>query len=144
MPANNRNTGRDISIDLATATGPLPLPPTVISIDFKPKYKTLDSTPINGDPMETDIPVGWDGMIEFERTGPAFDAYFAALEAAYFNGQNLQPGTITETILEPSGGISQYRYTGVTLRLDDPGSWKGDALVNVKVHAFAGRRIQVQ
>jgi len=144
MPANNRNTGRDVSIDIATATGPLPLPPTVASFDAKPKYKTIESNPINGEPMETDIPVGWDLMIEFERNGSTFDAYFAALEAAYFNGQNLQPGTVTQTNQEPNGGISQFRFTGVVLRLEDPGSWKGDTLVNVKVHAFASRRIQVQ
>ncbi|QAU22594.1 hypothetical protein EO087_00240 [Dyella sp. M7H15-1] len=144
MPANNRNTGRDITIDLATANGPLPFPPTILSIDAKPKYKTIDSHPINGVPQETNIPVGWEIDIEFERAGPTFDAYAAALEAAYFSGQNLQPGTINETIQEPTGGISQWRYTNVVVRLDDAGSFKGDALVHQKVRAFASNKIQVQ
>lgn len=144
MPANNRNTGRDISIDIATSNGPLPLPPTVLSIMAKPKFKTIDSNPINGVPQETNIPVGWDIDIEFERTGPELDAYAAALETAYFSGQNLQPGTITETIQEPNGAVSQFRYINVTVRLDDPGSWKGDTLVNGKLHAFASNKIQVQ
>lgn len=143
MPANNRNTGRDVSIDIATSTGPLPLPPTVLSFDMKPKYKTIDSNPINGVPMETDIPVGWEGMIEFERNSPLFDAYAAALENAYFNGQNLQPGTITQTIQEVVGGISQWRWINVTVRLDDPGSFKGDTLVIAKLHVFASNRIRV-
>lgn len=143
MPANNRNTGRDYSIDIATASGALPLPPTVTSIDMKPKYKTIYSNPINGVPAETNIPDGWEGTIEFERNGSAFDTFFAALELAYYSGQNLQPGTANEIIQEPNGGVSQFRYLNFVIRLDDPGQWKGDTLVNVKLHCFASNKVSV-
>ncbi|MFD2271412.1 hypothetical protein ACFS07_10430 [Undibacterium arcticum] len=48
------------------------------------------------------------------------------------------PVTITETIQEVSGSISQYRYLQVLLTLEDAGNYKGDDSVHQK-GALRGR-----
>ncbi len=57
-----------------------------------------------------ELPQGWEGSIEVERADNTLDDYFAALEANYYSGKNITTATITETIQEPNGSISQYRY----------------------------------
>jgi hypothetical protein len=51
--------------------------------------------------------------------------------------------TITETIAEVSGAITQYRYLGALLKLDDAGDYAGDATVKQKVSFVCSRRVKV-
>ncbi|MFD2271836.1 hypothetical protein ACFS07_13390 [Undibacterium arcticum] len=53
------------------------------------------------------------------------------------------PVTITETIQEVSGSISQYRYLQVLLTLEDAGNYKGDDSVHQKMRFVAARRVKV-
>jgi hypothetical protein len=52
--------------------------------------------------------------------------------------------TITETITEASGSVTQWRYNGVALKYAEAGSWKGDAKVSQRISFRCTARVQVQ
>lgn len=65
------------------------------------------------------------------------------LEANYYAGINEQPATITETITEVNGQVTQYRYLNVLFKLDDAGSKAGDQTVKQKLSFVAARRTKI-
>jgi len=142
MPFNSLNVGRDVTVDVTTSAGPLTFS-IVTGFSSKPKYKDLSSTGLDGVVRHAALPAGWDGTFEIERGSGVVDAYFAQLEAAYYNGQNQTAGTITETIQEVDGTVSQYRYEGAVLKLQDAGTKAGDKLVKMKVQFEASFRRKV-
>lgn len=85
---------------------------------------------------------GWSGSFDVERRSPDLDVYFAALEANYYAGLDEQPATLQQTITEPNGQVSQYRFERVLLKYDDAGDWSGDKAVSQKVSFQATRRIK--
>lgn len=144
MPVTNGFTvGRDISLDLYTSRGPLPLPPTVTSFHAKPVYKTINSHVLGGQNLTAQLPSGWEFTIEIDRSDDSIDAYFAQAEADYYAGIAVPPGTITETITEADGSVSQYRYTKVSLKFDDAGNKQGDNKVTQSFSGSASQRIKV-
>lgn len=142
MPSNNFSLGRDVTIQIATPTGVLNLPPTTTGFESKPQYNKLKSIGLDGVNRGASIPTGWDGTISIDRSNNVVDAYFAQIEAAYYAGQNLQYCTITETIRETNGAVSQYRYTGVCLSFDEAGNKTGDNKIEQKIGFFASQRLQ--
>lgn len=143
MPFNNFSTGQDVVLDVITTTGQLALPVTTTGFEAKPLYNRIKSRPLNGPPLEAAIPDGWEGTITMDRQNSVVDDFFAAQEAGYFSGQNVLTATITETITEGNGGISQYRYTNVSLRFDEAGSKKGDDKIQQTIGFFASFRLKV-
>ena len=135
------NTGRDVVLDVMTPTGPLRLPTTTTSWEAKPKYKEIESVSISGENNHASIPIGWTGTIGLDRTDNQVDAFFATLEANYYAGINIGYATITETISEVNGSVSQYRYTKVSLRLEEHGKFVGDDRVQVTIGFSASRRV---
>lgn len=89
------------------------------------------------------LPDCWEGTFEVERQGPAVDDFFAQMESDYYAGTNIANQTITETITESSGAVSQYRYEGVQLTLKNAGDWKGDDTVKQSIGFRASRRKKV-
>lgn len=85
---------------------------------------------------------GWSGSFDVERRSPDLDVYFAALEANYYAGLDEQPATLQQTITEPNGQVSQYRFERVLLKYEDAGDWSGDKAVSQKVSFQATRRIK--
>ena len=71
------------------------------------------------------------------------DRYIAQQEATYYAGGNELPSSIDETITEPDGSISQYRYTGVMIQLTDAGDKAGDKTINQSLSFAASRRLEV-
>ena len=144
MPtANGFNTGKDVTLVISTPTG-------VLQIDgltgFKAAQLTqpLDSKLITGVNLYDEIPLGWSGTFNLERLDSTVDDYFAADESGYFTG--VKPNsivTITQTIQENSGN-TQYRFTGVALKFEDAGEWRGDQKVMQTISFRASRRLKVQ
>ena len=79
-----------------------------------------------------------------DRSNSAVDDYFAQLESNYYAGLTIGAAQITETITEVNGGITQYRYTGVMLKLDDAGELSGENLVKQKMSWCASKRLKIQ
>src|SRR5262249_43238712 len=104
--------------------------------DFKVKL-------INGSTPTLIFRDGWSGSFMFDRQDSAVDDYIAQLEADYFLGIQHPGSTITETITEVNGSVTQYRYTRCVFKLSDAGSWKGDSTVKMALDFMAERRLKI-
>jgi hypothetical protein len=98
---------------------------------------------IDGVQLAAELPKGWDGSFDLERGSSAAEDFVAAIEAAYFNGAPVQPGTLYQYVQETNGSTSTYQYEGVVFKLAQAGQWKGDASVKQKLEFFAGKRKRV-
>lgn len=143
MPANDFSIGRDVSLDLVDPV----LGPQSWSIrtgwESTPEYRELTSDGLDGETRRDAVPNGHRLTMRLDRRDASVENYFAAREAAYFNGQVVPLVTITETIREIGGAVTQFRYTGISLRLTGSGSWGGTGPTTQTVEGFARRKIKV-
>lgn len=142
MPQQGFSVGRDVGAVIILSDGSALSLDKVTGFTAKPdtstqKVKGLDGTIINLRWHE-----GWSGTFMIERRSATIDQYFAQIEADYFAGKDEQPAVLQQTILEPDGTVSQYRFTNVLLTYDDAGDWAADKTVSQKVSFVAYRRIQ--
>ena len=142
MPLNNFNIGKDVTYQVITPNGPLSIS-LKTGFEAKPQYNKIHSKGMDGVNRAMYVPDGWEGTMKVDRQNSLIDDYFASQEAAYYAGQNLLSGTITETIREVNGAVSQYRYTGVVLSFDEAGNKTGDAKIEQTIGFFASQRIKV-
>lgn len=142
MPQQGLSVGRDTTLVIQTPTGPLQIPKLTA---FRKKQDTTQERVklINGVSQHLRFFDGWSGSFSVNRSGPEIDSYFDQLETDYYSGINEQPCQIYETVSEPSGAISQWRYDGVVLSLDDGGEAAGDASVKLNLTFMASRRIRI-
>ncbi len=143
MPFNGYNTGKDVSIQLFGNSG------VITSFSMRTRFTSKQMTQririrrFDAGIDYLELPDGWEGGFDYTRQTPELDNYFAQLEADYYNGVDIQPAQITETIQEVGGVISQYRYTGVMFKLDDAGDKVGDDVVKQKLSFVASRRLNI-
>jgi hypothetical protein len=86
---------------------------------------------------------GWSGSFTIERRDSVLDDYFALLEANFYLGTNQLPTSLTQSILEVSGQITIWRYTGVILKYDDAGAYRGDQTVKQGMSFMASKRLKI-
>ena len=143
MPINNFSVGRDISLVIVTAGNPISFN---LLTDFQSKQDTTKTRikGLDGKTRWVRFFDGWSGSMQIERRDSTVDDYFTQLEAAYYAGINEQAASITDIKQEPNGAITQYRYFGVLLDLDDAGKWSGDATVKQSISWVCERRIKIQ
>jgi hypothetical protein len=142
MPANGFSLGRDNSITINTPFGPL-VPSLITNFDSKQEHVKKQSKGMDGRVRNIIFPDGWTGTLEVDRQNSNVDDFFAALEAAYYAGQNIGSSTITQTISEANGAVSQYQYVGVNFEYTDAGSWKQDDITHQKLTFTAEQRIKL-
>lgn len=142
MPMNSYSVGRDVSLVIVGANGPLAFS-QITGFQSKPDITDKKVKGLDGVTRHLRFPDGWSGTFDIERQDSTLDDYFAQVEANYYAGVNEQPVSITQTIREVNGSITQYRYMNVLLTPDDAGSWKGDDSVKQKLKFVAERRIKV-
>jgi hypothetical protein len=142
MPLNGFSVGRDVSLDIIGPSGPLRFN-LITGFNSKPDITDQKIKGLDGITRHVRFPDGWSGGFDVTRADSTIDDYFAQIEANYYAGLNEQPVTITETITEVSGAVTQYRYLQVLLKLDDAGQWQGDQTVKQKVSFVAARRVKV-
>ena len=142
MPLNGYSVGRDISLNIIGQSGPLAFSQIT---GFKSKPDTTDQKikGLDGITRHLRFPDGWSGSFAIERQDSTLDDYWAQLEANYYAGINEQPISITQTIQEVNGSISQYRYLQVLLTIDDAGDYEGDKSVKQTLKFVAARRVKV-
>lgn len=144
MPINSQSIGKDVSIDILTARGPLNVPAAAITnFTSQAQTSTESRKGLDGKTRNAVFPDGWQGTFEVDRMSDALDAYWASYEEDYHNGVNLLAGTITETIREPDGSISQYRYTGVVLNFTSAGGKQANQVIKQTLTFMASRRLKV-
>lgn len=143
MPINNMSIGKDVSVVIITAAGSLNIPAAAITkFDVQPVTDNETRMGMDGVTRALVSPTGWKGSFEVDRMSSSIEDWWAGVEAAYFAGQNIPSGTITETISNPDGSISQYRYTGVVFDLNDLGSREPSKVIKQKLGFVASRRVK--
>lgn len=144
MPTADFNIGRDWTVDIMD-----PLQGGVQSFSLITGFsKQQNSTRVTSNGLDgitriADLPDTWEGTITYDRASSALDDYFARVEQAWRDGLVMPPCTITETIREVGGGISQYRYEGVSLTFTNAGNAQGRDKVEQTVSFIASIRRKV-
>ena len=142
MPVNTFSTGRDVTLSVVTSVGPVNFN-LITKFSSKQDTKDVKVTGIDGNTRYVRFPDGWSGSFSLDRQNSVVDDYFAQIEAAYYNGAGETPCSITETIAEASGAVTQYRYTGVLLKLDDAGTWTGEDTVKQTISFVCAKRLKI-
>lgn len=144
MPTNSFNIGRDVTLDIVDPVEGVLRFALKTSFEASPEYDELKSKALDGLPRHAYLPTGHKLTFEFDRADSRIDSYFARQEANYFAGQKLPNVSVTETISEVDGSVTQWRYTEVALRLTKGGSWKGDGIATQTVEGMASKKVQVR
>lgn len=143
MSANGEfNIGRDVSIDIIDPQrGPIRF---AIKTGWSatPDYDNPESKGLDGENRSMSIPNGHRLTMNLDRKDSSVEDYFADNEARYFNNELLPNVSVTETIRERNGSISQYRYTDVSLTLGER-TWRGNAATTMTVSGRARRKIKI-
>ena len=142
MPFNSFSVGKDVALTVVTSYGTLTFAGLT---DFMadPMTTDLKSKALDGTPRFGFIPDGYKGSFKLDRLDPTVDNYWAQVEADYYAGKNIQPGTINEIITEADGSTTQWLYDGVVLRLEKAGDWGGDKKVEQTVSFEAAHKTKV-
>ncbi|MGH8220886.1 MAG: hypothetical protein ACREUT_20315 [Steroidobacteraceae bacterium] len=142
MPLNGYSIGRDLTLNVVTANGVLQI--TGLT-SFKAKQETTEETikRLDGVIDRLRFYEGWTGTFMLERRDSTVDRYFCQLESDFFSGLTEGEVTITETITERNGALSQFRYRRVLLKLDDAGAWEGDKSVKRTMSFIASRKLVI-
>jgi hypothetical protein len=142
MPVNGYTVGKDVTLTIVTPNGVMNLD-KITGFRSKQDVITEKRKPLNGITDYLRFFDAWSGSFTLERTDSTLDDYFAALEAGFYAGLTEGPVSITETIQEVSGALSQFRYTRALLSYDDAGEFAGDKTVMQSLSFVSGRRIKI-
>lgn len=144
MPLNNLSVGRDTTIVLNDPnSGGVPNILYVTSYEAKQDHIKLKSSALDGVVRHGVIPDGWSGRIMLDRGNQNVDRLFGVLENAYYNGINILAQTITQTIDEADGTITQWQYQGCAISYDEPGAWQNGKFISQTVGWCASKRIEL-
>lgn len=142
MSITNFSVGRDTQLVVIGPTGRIDLT-HVTGFEARQITQSIRVNRLDGTPMGTELPKGWEGTFEVERGNSAVDDFIAAAEQQYFNGTTATPGTMYQYVAEADGSTSTYQYDTVTFKLSSAGQWKGDSSVKQKLEFFAVRRRRI-
>lgn len=143
MPVNGVNVGRDVTVVLVDSSS------TTMDFSIRTGFtktpNTTEITSISADGIVRTLylPAGWTGTLDYDRADSAIDDFFADMESDYYSGESLESATITETITEVDGSVSQYKYTGVIFKLNNAGDSTGEGKISMQVGWAAQRRKKI-
>ena len=143
MPINGYTVGRDVVLRVINSDGSVLAIPGLTNFKKKPDMSDQKIMRIDGEVDHLVFPGGWSGSFELDRTDATVDNYMAQFEANYYAGQNILPATISESISEANGSVSQYKFTGVMLKPTDMGEAAGDKTIKQTVDFLASQRQKV-
>lgn len=142
MPANGLNTGIDVKITFTDASGVQNFA-ILESFSASENANAPEHVAIDGTTRFPKFHLGWKGTFVYQRNSNVLDQYIALQESQYYLGADQLPGTITETITENDGTVSQYTYSNVVLILEDAGTWTGTDIVKQTFSFMASRKQQL-
>ena len=140
MPVGGFSVGRDVSLTIRANNGILRLG-LLTDFEAKPLIGEVKILGLDGLARTRYLPEGWGGSFSVTRQDSTLDDYWAQLEDSYYSGADIGAGIISETITEPDGSISRYRFNDVFLKLTDAGTWSGNKEVKQKLEWAASRRV---
>jgi hypothetical protein len=143
MPVSGYTIGQDVKLTIIVPNfGPVVFS-KIISFTSNPTTTEKTIQPMNDNPKILVFHEGWTGTIEGERNDDSVDSYWSRVETAYYAGEDVLGGTITQTIKEKDNTVSRYLYTAVQFRLEDAGMFKGNDSVPWRLSFTGSRRLKV-
>ncbi len=142
MAQQGYSIGRDTSVAVILASGATLRLGKVTSFDARPMISETTVRALDGVNDHLRFHEGWNLTMEMERRSADLDSYWAGIEANYYAGISDAPCTIQQTITEPDGSVTQWRYQSCMLKFADPGKWSADSTVKQTLSAVASQRVQ--
>jgi hypothetical protein len=145
LPVNGFSVGRDYMIAINGPGGTTAVIPSSQITNFtkSPKKREDWSRPLNLPPIPLYVPDGWQGGCSIDREDNTLDTFQASNEANFWAGQSVLSGTIIESVTEPSGTVSQFRYDDVMFWVSNPGSATVDRKVEQHLEWCSGTRKRI-
>ncbi len=135
---NGLSVGRSWTANIFTQFGEFVIP-TITMFEIHATPVMDKSIPVDGNIRYVVIPSGFTGSIEADRSSDVIEQYWTNYESAYYQGENLLPSTITQTITEPDGSITQMIARGVMFEGQDFGNWVGNSIIKQRLNFYASR-----
>ena len=136
------SVGRDTQLVVMVPSGRIDLT-YVTSFESHQLTQSVRVSRMDGTHMGTELPKGWEGTFDLDRGNSAVEDFIATTEQQYYNGGGSVTGTMYQYISEPDGSTSTYQYDGVSFRLSNSGTWRGEASVKQKLEFFAATRRRI-
>ena len=136
------SVGRDTQLVVMVPSGRIDLT-HVTAFESRQLTQSVRVSRMDGTHMGTELPRGWEGAFELDRGNSAVDDFIASTEQRYYNGSGSVVGTMYQYITEPDGSTSTYQYDGVSFRLANAGTWRGESSVKQKLEFFAATRRRI-
>lgn len=141
MPIGGQSLGKDVRIVLVSPQGTINIPPAAITrFNVAPETTNEKRLGLDGEVRHLVQPAGYKGSVDIDRFNSNLEDYWAAFEEAYYAGANIGWGYIQETIQNPDGSVSQWRYEKVVFDVKDFGDREGDKIVKMKLDFMASKR----
>lgn len=141
---NNRfNVGRDITVVLLDTSGSPVTISNVTNYTSKQEVADVKVDRLDSIQMTASLPKGWTGTLEFSRGDPDVDNLIADIEQTWYTSGVYNTAALFEYITETSGATTTWRYTNVSVKYDDAGTWAGDRDVKCRLSYIADRRLSV-
>lgn len=142
MPVNGLTSGIDSKITFTDADGVQKFA-ILESFHSSENADAPEQVAMDGSTRFPKFHKGWKGSFVFERTSDVLDRYIALQESAYYQGIDQKPGTITQTITNVDGSVSQYSFSNVVLILENAGDYTGTDIVKQTFSWMASRKQQL-
>jgi len=142
MPLNGLSSGIDSKVTFTDLNGVLNFS-IIENFTAKEDATTDKVVAMDGTVRHPKFHQGWSGSFMLERNSNFMDNYIAAQEAAYYRGLDQINVTISQTITENNGTVSQYQYTECVLYLEDSGNYSGTEIVKQSVSFVSARKLQL-
>ena len=136
------SVGRDTQLVVMVPSGRIDLS-HVTAFESRQMTQSVRVSRLDGTHMGTELPKGWEGTFELDRGNSAVDDFIAVTEQQYYNGAASTAGTMYQYIAEPDGSTATFQYDGVSFRLANSGTWRGEASVKQKLEFFAATRRRI-
>jgi hypothetical protein len=137
--SNSFSIGRDGAFKLQVGNQTFDLE-NCTGFDQKQETAAVNVDPVRGLQLFGEIPKGWSGSFEVYRKNAELDRLFAAMETTFNNSGTLLNATLFGYIDEAGGGQTIYKFTGVSLKMDDGGTYAADKEVKQKISFKAQTR----
>jgi len=143
--AGYTNTGHDIQLVLVDQQGVKINLENVMQFDSRQETANLKRVRLDNRVLVARLPQSWTGTITYDRGSGSIDEAIAKIEDNWFQGNDLQLGSLELTIAPkvPAPGAPaalKIRFVDVTVSQEDAGQWRGDDATSCRLTFEAARR----
>lgn len=137
------SSGRDLTVNLISPIDDSVVAiPNLKSFQYQQETTAINSQRMDGDTLNSEVPKGWQGNIEFDRSGAEIETLFSQIQSLYLNGGTLKGTTLYIYVTETGGAQTTLQFDNVAIKLADGGTYKPDQLVTQRITFMANQMIK--